>query len=320
MPLGSEYLPLFERIKASRDAGRMAHAYLVVGPPNGAGLEFARELIQMVLCRAEPSLRPCHQCRDCHSFESGNHPDMHQLEPCGKSRVIKINPVREMINLLALKSFSGGWKAALILHADRLNPNAANCFLKTLEEPPANTLLVLVTESPQALLPTVRSRCQRILLPRLRIRPQGDWVAPLTDMLRKGWPRSPMGAVFYADHCAQHLGVERKRIEKVVKKELGSEVDDDDVLDARVSGELKAVRKAFLNHIQNWQRDVLLCASGATDPAGLYFPEELDALTAEAARLGRIGALEAVKAVDQMDALLAGNLGESVVLTRCFLS
>lgn len=318
MPLSSEFLPIFERIKASRDAGRMAHAYLVVGPPDGEGLAFARELIQMVLCTADTEARPCGHCKGCRSFDTGTHPDVHQLEPRGKARNIKIGPARELINLLSLKSFSGGWKAVLILHADRMNPNTANCLLKTLEEPPKNTLIALVTDAPQALLPTVRSRCQRILLPRLRIRAEGDWVEPLTNMLRKGWPRSSMGAVFYADHCTSHLDVEKKRIEKALKKELGKDVDDK-VLDARVVGELKSIRKAYLNHIQRWQRDVLLCASGAADPDLLYFPEEMDVLKNEAARLGRSGALAAVKAVDTMDALLAGNLSAASVITRCFL-
>ena len=81
------------------------------------------------------------------------------IEPEKKSRVIAVDAVRALNHRIQTSSFAGGWKVAVIKYADRLNDQAANAFLKTLEEPPARTLLLLLTDAPQSLLPTVVSRC-----------------------------------------------------------------------------------------------------------------------------------------------------------------
>ncbi len=138
--------------KAIQD-GRPAHGYLVVGGVRGQ----ARELALAVLKDLFPGVG-----------EEGlkTHPDIHWLYPESKSRLITVESMHaKLIDPMEQTAFAGGWKAGVVVGADRLQPVSANAFLKTLEEPPPKTVFLLLTASPEQLLPTIVSRCQRIDLP-----------------------------------------------------------------------------------------------------------------------------------------------------------
>lgn len=99
-------------------------------------------------------------------IEDKSHPDIVFLEPEGKARIISVDAVRDrVVEPMSTTSFSGGWKVAVIYGADRMREGAANAFLKTLEEPPAKTMFLLLTDAPEGILPTIASRSQRIDLP-----------------------------------------------------------------------------------------------------------------------------------------------------------
>ena len=115
---------------------------LVSGHPRGAGAEFAEGLLALPFGVRDPA--------HLHA-----HADVRWIEPESKSRQIRIEEIRDLIEAIALTSYEGGWKAAVILFADRLNANAQNALLKTLEEPPPNSLLILATDVPAALLPCI---------------------------------------------------------------------------------------------------------------------------------------------------------------------
>ena len=141
--------------KAVRE-GRAAHGYLVVGGVRG----LARELATLLLKELFPGTTD-------ESLKT--HPDIHWLYPEMKSRIISVESVHsKLIDPMTQTSFSGGWKVGVMMGADRLNTAGANAFLKMLEEPPKNTLFLLLTDSPEQLLPTIVSRCQRIDLPDAR--------------------------------------------------------------------------------------------------------------------------------------------------------
>ena len=141
--------------KAVRE-GRAAHGYLVVGGVRGMARELATLLLKELFPgTADESLK--------------THPDIHWLYPEMKSRIISVESVHsKLIDPMTQTSFSGGWKVGVMMGADRLNMAGANAFLKMLEEPPKNTLFLLLTDSPEQLLPTIVSRCQRIDLPDAR--------------------------------------------------------------------------------------------------------------------------------------------------------
>lgn len=104
----------------------------------------------------------CDQCPSCTKVENGNHPDVYLIESEGDGDQITVSAIREFEGSLAYKPFEGGYKIAIIDNAERLNLAAANAFLDTLESPPPQSVLILVSSRPDMLLPTIRSRCQRL--------------------------------------------------------------------------------------------------------------------------------------------------------------
>jgi DNA polymerase-3 subunit delta' len=143
--------------------GRLAHAYLFAGPGGVGKRTFAIELARALLCEKQTEkLEACRACVACGLIEAGTHPDFVVAGRPAESQEFPIERMREVCHSFALKSARGRGKVVLIDDADDLNEEAANCFLKTLEEPPPRSLLILLGSSPDRQLPTVRSRCQVI--------------------------------------------------------------------------------------------------------------------------------------------------------------
>ena len=144
----------FSLIARAIDTGHAAHGYLIVGDVRGNGAD----LVHRILLKLFP--------HETAQVESGSHPDIVTLAPEGKARIISVDAMRErIVEPMSTTAFSGGWKVGIIISADRMEPSAANSFLKTLEEPPPKTLFLLQTDAPDSILPTIVSRSQRIDLP-----------------------------------------------------------------------------------------------------------------------------------------------------------
>ena len=154
----------------------MPHALLIHEAPGTGGDWLATWAAALVLCE-RGSATPCGECVACRRVANLQHPDLSWVRPQEESRQIRIEQVRELSAELALTSHGGGYKVGIIAPADALNRFAANALLKTLEEPPARTLLILVATEPSRLPPTVLSRCQRL---RLRAPARAESVAWLT--------------------------------------------------------------------------------------------------------------------------------------------
>jgi DNA polymerase-3 subunit delta' len=103
---------------------------------------------------------PCGRCRSCRKIQSGNHPDIIRVEPSGP--FIRIKQIRDICDTLSLKPYEARLRIVIISDAQAMNPQAANALLKVLEEPPARTVLILITVQASDLLPTIVSRCQHI--------------------------------------------------------------------------------------------------------------------------------------------------------------
>jgi DNA polymerase-3 subunit delta' len=171
-------------------AGRLAHALFIHEAPGAGGDVLASWVAELVLCTAAQP--PCHRCPGCRRAAADAHPDLIRLQPLEDSRQIRIEQVRELAASLALTSYHGGYKVAIVSPADALNRAAANALLKTLEEPTPRTLLVLVASQPSKLPATLLSRCQRIPIPAparaaavtwlQELRGPGDWAAALATL------------------------------------------------------------------------------------------------------------------------------------------
>ena len=160
---------LWTGLNEARNNGRLTHALLFAGPEGVGKRHFARALAHGLICEAAgPDGYACGQCRSCLQLASGTHPNLHWIrvdhdEKTGKDkRDISIDQLRDLSAKLALSSHYGGAKVAVIDPADAMNVAGVNALLKTIEEPPPATHLILVSERPMALAATLRSRCQRL--------------------------------------------------------------------------------------------------------------------------------------------------------------
>ena len=137
------------------NGGKLSHAYLFVGPKHSGKSLFGHLFAGQLLC--EETTAPCGKCFNCRLFEAGNHPDFLVYD---SEEAIGVDEIRELIHFLDLKPYQSKLKVALITHFERLSTQAANSFLKTLEEPAENTILLLTAENMNNLLPTIISRSQ----------------------------------------------------------------------------------------------------------------------------------------------------------------
>jgi len=151
---------LWSQLEASIEQERFAHAYLLQGPVDVGKAHFANNLAKSLLCD-QPSLVACGHCKSCHLFEAATHPDYRQLaSEAGKA--IGVDVIRDTSTFFSLTRQYGRYHIAVISNAERMTTAAANALLKTLEEPPAGALLLLISEQASLLPVTVRSRCQSL--------------------------------------------------------------------------------------------------------------------------------------------------------------
>lgn len=155
---------LVEGFRRAVQRGRLAHAYLFTGPAGVGKRLFALELAKSLLCEKAPegNLQACDRCPSCVQVEAGTHPDFFTAVRPPEALEFPIDLMRQLCASFALKSARGRGKVVLIDDADDLNEEAANCFLKTLEEPPPRSVLILIGSTPDRQLQTIVSRCQVI--------------------------------------------------------------------------------------------------------------------------------------------------------------
>jgi len=241
MPFVSEEIITKFREGESRD--RLGHAYLLTGEEPDALLAMARELAAIAL--GEPV---------------AEHPDFYLLRPGSKSRRITVEQVRELEKSLYLKAFRSNRKVAVIQEADRMclgQAEAANAFLKTLEEPPNRTLLLLTSSRPALVLPTIRSRCLR--LDRLEPPPASDRDTATVPLIEAWFNKVRYAGAARAYERAGMLQLfwrgRRAGIEEAMKA-AADETVPDEALTAMVEGEYLLARSESIAALQRayWER------------------------------------------------------------------
>lgn len=299
---------VWPQIERSFLAGRLAHAWVIVGDPGGNAKIMANRMASMVLSENQ---EPERKARTMQLAEQGLHPDQMFLEPGSKSRRITTDDIRMLNIQLHQSTYEGGWKVATLYHADRLMTNAANAFLKTLEEPPQRTLILLLTDSPQSMLNTVVSRCQRLILSEaLANQSDSMWREKLIPLLEQGWPSCMEDAFHRAAAVRDLLAAETKRIEKE-QKHSGAESEERDVekaqLESRLASQINHIRTDLLESMLQWYRDVWVRGWEGED-AVLNYPREIDQLDRESTRLGTDGAEACLQRLWELQDMLERNL------------
>ena len=317
-----QYTEAWEGIRNSFEAGRLAHAYVIVGSPRGNALEFAESFLKLLFC--EGADKPCNECVGCRRVQAHKHVDTLWIEPQSKSRQIKAEEVRGLVRRMTQTSFEGGWKAGILVSAECMNTTSANILLKTLEEPPPKTILLLITASPQALLPTIISRCQKIVLSEGKARAtEALWNTPLMEILHELPPSSGLDASRSAGKLAAIFDVVKAEIADGVMEALGTadEALDEsklkDVLDARINARLKEVQSEVFRIMLDWHRDILMLIC-KVDEEHLIFSNDRDVLAEQAKQHTQVSALRAIQVVEGMATRLDRNIPPAQIFDEAF--
>jgi DNA polymerase III subunit delta' len=169
-----------DMLRHALSQGRLPHAFLFVGPEGIGKRSFAETFAQALLCERAPEadLNPCGACPGCLQVAGGAHPDVYRVARAEDKQDLAIKQIRELCLDLGLKPAAGRRKIAIIDDADDMNEEAANAFLKTLEEPPPGSVLILIATSAETQLDTVVSRCRVLRFDPL---PEADLAQVLLD-------------------------------------------------------------------------------------------------------------------------------------------
>ena len=317
-------------IQRSLARGRLGHAYLFTGDQLAELELVARTLAKTLNCRQPiqdggKAVDCCDACPSCRKIDQETHADMHWARPESKSRVITVEQVRELMQQIQLKPTEAQFKAAFIIGADRLNIQAANAFLKTLEEPPRNSILILLSTEPSRILETIVSRCLRLNFPGDGAHPldgpQADWLTQFSGLAAEG-QKSLLGRYRLLDLILMRLADLRLGVSESLSArsplEKYDEVDKD--LREKWEGELVAAIEAEYRHhragllllVQWWLRDVWIHTLSAGHQF-LRFPEVSGAETV-ARRITPQQARENLHILEQAQRLLHTNVQEALAL------
>jgi len=247
-------------LKAVRD-GRVAHAYLLAGPP-GVGVKTAAlALARALICPFPQDGDACGLCRDCRQAAALTHPDFHLVQPAGSA--FKIDQVRAVQRACALKPFRGGRKVFLLPGAENMTAEAANCLLKTLEDPPPAVVFILTSSRPHAVLPTVASRCQQFFF---RPLPAALIAQVLTGVYGMGGEESAAaaalagGSLGRALEWAKGLSAKRDEVLELAEKLSSGGLMEKLELAEKVSsaGGSREEAAFLLDTLATWYRDLLV--------------------------------------------------------------
>jgi DNA polymerase-3 subunit delta' len=304
-------------------AGRVPHAYLFDGPPGVGKRSAAIGLGLALACPVAPG-QGCGTCDVCRRILGGNHPDVRVIVPA--TAQILIDQAQEIVQLASGRPHEAPARVIVLDEADRLNPNAANCLLKTLEEPFPGTHLVLVTTAPDRLLPTIRSRTQRVRFIPVRA---ATLVAIATQRGADG-KRAETAAALAGGSVArlwELLGADGDQSVWQVVSDLRRAAGAGDmgaIFDAASAVGDKESKEGLpeaLALLGRFYRDALASAVGASDLVLLRErAAELDQLAAAAQKHSQLGPLRrALAAVLEADAALAGNANAVLAVERLLL-
>jgi DNA polymerase-3 subunit delta' len=329
-------------LQRSLDRGRLGHAYLFSGPDLPELETAARTLAKTLSCERPPrrgasglALDCCDVCLSCRKIDEDTHPDVMWVRPESKLRQIRIGQFlagrpdsapRPLLPAIYVKPTQAANKFGIIAGADRMNESAANCFLKTLEEPPADSLFILLTTEPQRLLETILSRCLRLNFAGEASQPRDpavrQWLAGFAAMAGAE-QKSLLVRYRLLAVLLNRLGELKAATEERLTQESPLQKYDDvepglkekweDELDAAIASEYRRQRADLLNALHWWLRDVWLHTMQVE--GGLAgFPELAAHTQAVARRISTREAQENLALLERTQRLLTGNVQEALAL------
>lgn len=321
-----------ELLQRSLARQRLGHAYLFSGDDLEHLELVARTLAKTLNChdRRQSKNVPgapdsCDQCLSCRKIDASNHPDVQWVRPESKSRVITIDQIRDLMQTIFLKPTEAEYKVAVIVAADRLNAQAANAFLKTLEEPPQRSVLILLSTEPGRILETILSRCLRLSFSAESERFQDEsflaWLQQFSDtaVTEHG---SLLSRYRLLSVLLNRLNGLKEKIEADLTARSPLEKYDDvdpklrekweDELTAAIEAEYRRQRADVLTGLQFWLRDVWLHALG--DARLLTFPALKPGTEKLASRIDPAAASGNLRVMERLQRQLHSNVQEALAL------
>lgn len=254
--------PLVEQLRRSAASGRSSHAYLFLGGAGAGKRLIANTFAKALQCEGEK--RPCDSCKSCHAFNHGNHPDVIYFQPLKNGKTYTIEDVREqLLETVDLKPFQYEKKIYIIEKADTLNIQSQNALLKTLEEPPAHAVFLLLAERAESFLPTILSRVVVMKIRPLSAETIADYLMQAGHLAEESHILSAyaQGRIGQALELVEDEGFREMRQDILGKLEVLPSMSEGDayLLAKDLEGYKNDLR--FLDIMELWYRDLLTAKS-----------------------------------------------------------
>lgn len=254
--------PLVEQLRRSAASGRSSHAYLFLGGAGAGKRLIANTFAKALQCESEK--RPCDSCKSCHAFNHGNHPDMIYFQPLKNGKTYTIEDVREqLLETVDLKPFQYEKKIYIIEKADTLNIQSQNALLKTLEEPPAHAVFLLLAERAEAFLPTILSRVVVMKIRPLSAETIADYLMQAGHLAEESHILSAyaQGRIGQALELVEDEGFREMRQDILGKLEALPSMSEGDAYLLAKEFEVYKNDLRFLDIMELWYRDLLTAKS-----------------------------------------------------------
>ena len=254
--------PLVEQLRRFAASGRSSHAYLFLGGAGAGKRLIANTFAKALQCEGEK--RPCDSCKSCHAFNHGNHPDVIYFQPLKNGKTYTIEDVREqLLETVDLKPFQYEKKIYIIEKADTLNIQSQNALLKTLEEPPAHVVFLLLAERAETFLPTILSRVVVMKIRPLSAETIADYLMQAGHLAEESHILSAyaQGRIGQALELVEDEGFREMRQDILGKLEALPSMSEGDayLLAKDLEGYKNDLR--FLDIMELWYRDLLTAKS-----------------------------------------------------------
>ena len=300
---------IIRHFKCSIEQDRVGHAYIICGEDESGRSSLAFSFAKTLQCEAHEA-DPCNECPSCKKADSGNHPDIITVQH-EKPNVISVDEIREqVVQTMDIRPYSGKYKIYIINDAQLMNPQAQNALLKTIEEPPAYGIVILITNSLERLLPTIISRCITLSTKPVKER-DGE------EYLKEHYELDDKKARFCVEYAQGNLGkaillATNEEYEALVNSviHLEKEIYEMDMEDIQYAIESCSNYKMnigeYLDLMMMWYRDILMLkVTGKPDK--IVFKEEYSTIRDQAKYLSFNELEDKARAIENAKKRLAAN-------------
>ncbi|MDO4522990.1 MAG: DNA polymerase III subunit delta' [Eubacteriales bacterium] len=312
---------VIEHLQNAMKLNKVSHAYILNGEKGSGKKAVARIFARALQCEGE-GVKPCGECHSCHQAENGNHPDLIEVTH-DKPNSISVEDIRDqVVNDVCVRPYSSPWKIYIIDEAEKMTVQAQNALLKTIEEPPAYVVILILTANASAMLPTILSRCVM-----LNIKPVPN------EQVRRFLMEHVQVPDYQADICVAFAqGNIGKAIRlatsdhfseiKAAAIHLVTHVKEMDVSEIAASvkavTEFKVEVRDYLDILAVWYRDVLYFKA-TNDANGIIFKEHLRAIQQQTRRMSYEGVESVLEGIQRAKTRLAANVNFELTMELLFL-